>query len=277
MARTVEQIQQVIFNNVAANPNLSGLTSVSKVAIWRLIVFVVATCAWSLETLFDVHDDEVTVKIAEQKKGVLPWYKTMALQFQYGFALVPGMDYYDNGTATIEEIEASKIIKYAAVDEPDGTVVVKIATETDGKLAPIPDEKLESFIYYMKRIRWAGVEVVVINYLPDLLYLNLQIKRDPQLLDDNGMSILNANYPVNEALLEFMKELPFDGELRKSALVDKLQKVPGVIDATLLSAESSWIDAEISGYGVPQPINIAKIPISGYFEIVNFDNIEYVV
>lgn len=277
MARTVEQIQQVIFDKIAANSNLAGLTSISKVAIWRLMVYVMAFCAWSLETLFDIHVVEINVKIAEQKKGVLPWYKTMALQFQYGFALVPGQDYFDNGIATLEEIEASKIIKYAAVTEPDGQVLVKIATETDGKLSPIPNEVLESFIHYMKRIRWAGVDVVVINYLPDLLYLILQIKRDPLLIDANGMSILNANYPVKEALQEFMKELPFDGELRLSALVDKLQKVPGVIDATLLSAQSSWIDANTAGYGIPQPIYIAKIPISGYFEIENFDNIEYVV
>jgi hypothetical protein len=277
MARTIEQIQQVIFDNIAANPNLSGLTSISKVAIWRLMVYAVAFCTWTLETLFDTHSDEINLNIAEQKKGVLTWYKTMALQFQYGFALVPGYDYFDNGTTSADEIEASKIVKYAAVTEPEGQVLVKIATETDGKLSPIPNEVLESFIAYMKRIRWAGVDVVVINYLPDLLYLILQIKRDPLVIDANGMSILNANYPVNEALQDFMKELPFDGELRLSALVDKLQKVPGVIDATLLSAESSWIDAQTAGYGIPQPIYIAKIPISGYFEIANFENIEYVV
>lgn len=277
MARTIEQIQKTIFDNIAANPNLSGLTSISKVAIWRLMVYVVAVCTWSLETLFDTHNDEVSVKIAEQKKGVLTWYKTMALQFQYGFPLVPGFDYFDNGIASADEIEASKIVKYAAVTEPDGQVLVKIATETNGKLSPIPNEILESFIEYMKRIRWAGVDVVVINYLPDLLYLILQIKRDPLVIDANGMSILNANYPINDALQAFMKELPFDGDLRLSALVDKLQKVPGVIDATLLSAESSWIDAQTAGYGTPQPIYIAKIPISGYFEIENFDNIEYVV
>ena len=74
-----------------------------------------------------------------------------------------------------------------------------------------------------------------------------------------------------------MKELDFNGELRLSALVDKIQSVPGVKDATLISAESSWIDPASNGYGTPQPIFISKIAESGYFEIVTFDTIAYVV
>ncbi|MGZ9677542.1 hypothetical protein [Flavobacterium sp. GNP001] len=117
----------------------------------------------------------------------------------------------------------------------------------------------------------------MINYLPDRLFLNIQIKRDALVLDANGMSIQNANNPVNEAIQEFMKELPFDGDLRLSALVDKMQAAPGVIDATLLSAESSWIRPELNGYGTPQPIYISKVAESGYYEVVTFENITYVV
>jgi hypothetical protein len=86
-----------------------------------------------------------------------------------------------------------------------------------------------------------------------------------------------GGYPVTEALKEFMKELDFNGELRLSALVDKLQVIPGVLDATVLSAKSSWIDPALNGYGTPQPILISKVAVSGYFEIVTFDNINYVV
>ena len=113
--------------------------------------------------------------------------------------------------------------------------------------------------------------------MPDQLYLNIQIKRDALVLNSNGMSILNGNYPVVDAIQDFMKELPFNGELRLSALVDKLQKVTGVIDATILSAQSAWINPDTSGYGIPQPIFISKIAESGYYEVVNYDTISYVV
>lgn len=204
----------------------------------------------------------------------------MALRFQFGFDLMADKDYFDNGTATEDQIEASKIIKYAAVNEADDSsrVILKIAGETDGVLSDFDDpSQVESIQAYINEIRVAGVQVTIINYKADQLYINLQIKRDAALLDENGMSKLDANYPVNEALQEFMKELDFNGELRLSALVDKIQLVPGVKDATLISAESSWIDPASNGYGTPQPIFISKIAESGYFEIVTFDTIAYVV
>lgn len=280
MARQITVIQNEIFATIAANENLQGLNSTSKVAIFRLLAYVVAYAIWLHESFFDQHTKEVNERLANEKAGTLPWYRTMALRFQFGFDLMADKDYFDNGTATEDQIEASKIIKYAAVNEADdsGRVILKIAGETDGVLSDFDDpSQVESIEAYINEIRVAGVQVTIINYKADQLYINLQIKRDAALLDENGMSKLDANYPVNEALQEFMKELDFNGELRLSALVDKIQLVPGVKDATLISAESSWIDPASNGYGTPQPIFISKIAESGYFEIVTFDTIAYVV
>ncbi|MBP4140129.1 nucleotidyltransferase, partial [Flavobacterium geliluteum] len=208
------------------------------------------------------------------------WYRTMALRFQYGFDLAPQKDYFDNGTATPEQIESSKIIKYSAVNEAQDSsrVIIKIAGEVDGELSDFDElAQVEAIENYFKRIKIAGTVITIINYKADQLYLIMQIKRDALVLNETGMSKLNGNYPVNEALEEFMKELDFNGELRLSALVDKIQLVPGVLDATLLSAQSSWINPELNGYGEPQPIFISKVAESGYFKIVTFDNISYVV
>jgi hypothetical protein len=281
MARSVGQIQDLMLADIASDDTLStALTSTSKYAIFRLFIFIVATGIWIHETFFDQHTIEINEKLANQKAGTLPWYRTMALRFQYGFDLVQDKDYFDNGTATEEQIEASKIIKYAAVNEAEDSsrVILKIAGETNRVLSNFEDpDQVEAIKAYFKEIRVAGVAVTIINYKADKLYLNLRIKRDALLITDTGMSKLNGNYPVNEALQEFMKELKFNGELQLSLLIDKLQVIPGVLDATLLSAESSWIDPELDGYGVPQPIFISKIAESGYYEIVTFDNINYVV
>jgi hypothetical protein len=280
MARQISVIQNEIFATISANENLQGLNSTSKVAIFRLFAYVVAYAIWLHESFFDQHTKEVNERLANEKAGTLPWYRTMALRFQFGFDLVADKDYFDIGTATEDQIEASKIIKYAAVNEAadSSRVILKIAGETNGVLSDFDNpSQVESIQAYINEIRVAGVQVTIINYKADQLYINLQIKRDAALLDENGMSKLDANYPVNEALQEFMKELDFNGELRLSALVDKIQLVPGVKDATLISAESSWIDPASNGYGTPQPIFISKIAESGYFEIVTFDNIAYVV
>lgn len=278
MARTITEIQNEIFTSITANENLAGLNSQSKVAIYRLIVFVVSFGIWSLESIFDIHKKELQAELLEQKSGTLPWYRTMALAFQYGFDLLTDSDKFNNNGATDEQIEASKIVKYAAVEEgsEDSRVIIKIAGETNGVLAPITADQLAAFNNYIDEVRYAGVNVTVINYLPDRLYLNLKIYRDPLLIDANGNYILGGR-PVEEAIRAYMKQLPFNGELVLAHLVDALQKVEGVRIPHVVSADSSWIDPVVNGYGTPQPINVKSIAVSGYYEVVNFDNVSYVV
>lgn len=283
MARTITDIHNGMLTDIASSEVLSTyLTSNSMYAIYRLFMFIIATAIFIFESFLDQHTLEINDKLANQKAGTLPWYRTMALRFQYGFDLVQDKDYFDNGAATTEQIEASKIIKYSAVNEAEDSsrVILKIAGEVNGILTDFTDPlEVESIEDYINEIRVAGVQVTIINYKADKLYLNLRIKRDVLLLTDAGMKkgTDGGGYPIQEALQEFMKELKFNGELQLSALIDKIQLVPGVLDATLLSAESSWIDPALNGYGIPQPIFISKIAESGYFEIVTFDNISYVV
>lgn len=251
----------------------------SLVSLENILFEIVALAIFIHELFFDQHRVEIEDKILNQKSGRLSWYRTMALRFQFGFDLVPDKDYFDNGTATAEQIANSKIIKYAAVDESqtESRIIIKIAGEENGVLSDFTDPtQVEAIEAYFKEIKWPG-KITIINYKADKLYLNIQIKRDALLLNADGLSIQNGNTPVNDAISEFMKELPFNGELRLSALVDKLQLIPGVIDATILSAESAWINPEINGYETPQPIFISKVAVSGYFAIVNYDNINYVV
>lgn len=282
MARTITQIHNAMLQDIASNEVLStALTSNSLYAIFRLFTFIIASAIFILEGFFDQHSQEINAMIYNQKSGRVSWYKTMALNFQYGFDLVQDKDYFDNGSASSSEIEASKIIKYCAVSESDNEsrIIIKIAGETAGALSHFTDtDQVEAIEAYFKEIKWPG-KITIINYKADKLFLNIQIKRDALVINNQGMSILDGNYPVVEALQEFMKELPFNGELKLSALVDKMQGIPGVLDATVLSAQSAWIDPllEGDGYGVPQPINISKVAESGYFEIVTFDNISYVV
>lgn len=280
MAREITVIHQEILDNISAHPDLQELNSTSKVAIYRLIAYIVALAIWTLETLFDTHKNELQTALLNQKSGLPAWYRTMALAFQYGFDLLPDSDQFDNGTATPEQIEASKIVKYSAVGESttDSRVILKIAGETAGVLAPITAPQFEAFGAYLEEFKYAGVDVTVINYEPDRLYLNLQIIRDPLLIDANGLSILYGTKPVEDAIKVFMKNLPFNGEF----VVEYLEKylmdnVEGVKIAHVVSASSSWIDATTNAYGSPQPITVRAIPVSGYYAVQNFDNVDYVV
>lgn len=273
MARTINQISDTIVNRIQSEPLLVGLNSTSKVAVWRLFVYCVAFGIWVLETLFDTHKEEIDTAIANQKKGSPLWYRNMALAFQYGFDLITDTDQFDNSNYTAEQIEESKIIKYAAYaeSEVESRLIIKVATEnTAGVLYPINDIQKTAFDFYFDEINYAGVKYTIINYAPDRLKLNLTIKVDPKVIDMTGTKILKSaidvgTKPVEEALKEFMKELPFDGKLVLNALVDKLQKIQGVINPVLDSASTSWIDVSAGGYGSLQDVYDEVLPVSGYF------------
>lgn len=251
----------------------------SLASLENMLFETVAFGIMLFEQILDAHKIEVNETIAAQKTGTARWYRTKSLAFQYGFNLLPESDLFDNGLSTPQQIEASKVVKQVAVSEADdeSRLIIKIAGDNGGFLAPISQPQKESFDAYIQRIKFAGTAITVINFLPDRLFLNLTIFRNPLVIDDQGNNILSGGKPVEEALLAFVKELPFNGELIIAKLVDKLQAVEGVEIPHVNLIQSSWIDQATNEYGVPQPIAVRKVPESGYFTIVDFNAINYVV
>jgi hypothetical protein len=74
-----------------------------------------------------------------------------------------------------------------------------------------------------------------------------------------------------------MKHLPFDGELVINDMIDYLRNVDGVINAHVISAQSSYKDLVTGLFTDFVDIDVKTIPVAGYFEITDFDNVTYVV
>ncbi|UGU15222.1 nucleotidyltransferase [Sinomicrobium kalidii] len=280
MARSIGNIQDEIITAVQDRQELrEHLTSDSKLSIWRLWVYIVAFAIWTLEKLFDLHREEVDRELELLKPHTARWYREKALAFQYGYQLIPDSDRYDNSELTDEELEASRIIKYAAVVEAisESRLIVKIATRQGDVLQPITPTQKEAFDTYVNAVKDAGVNITVINYLPDQLRLSIRIFRDPLLLDANGTHRVTGRRPVEDALQEYMKELPFNGELVIQELANKLENAEGVKIVQADRVETRWIDVDSGTYGAWEPIDVRAFPQSGYFEIENFNGISYVV
>lgn len=271
MARTIEEIFDEIIRAKTQDTRLDELTSTSKTAIWRLWAYITAFAIWTLEKLFDLHRDDINERIRLQKTFRLPWYRDMALKFQYGYGISLGFetDYYDNSNLTETQINDSRIVKYAAVNEVDGVLIIKIATEQNGELQRITDEQEDSFKNYINRIKAAGVEVRIINAEPDVLSLDLLVYYDPLLLNKNGDYIQGGEQPVKQAIEAYLKKLPFNGELVLAHLIDALQNVPGVVVPHINAASVSWLNSE-------QSIAVRYLPASGYFKLNQEElNIQY--
>lgn len=289
MARTKQEIKKQITDTFIQNKHIVSAYQLDKnksfeeqfslVSFENTIFDIITIVLWIFEKLFDTHKSEVSEMLRQLKPHTARWYRNKALAFQYGFDLLTDSDVFNNAGASDEDIEKSKIIKYSAVTEAveESRLIVKIATEQGGELQPISAGQRESFEAYLSEIKDAGVRITVINYLPDVLKLQMKIYRDPLVLDESGTSIRMGNKPVEEAIKNHLKNLPFNGELVLAHLVDELQKVEGVKIPHIISAESKWIDASAGDYGNFQPIEVRTIPVSGYFKIENFNAIHYVV
>ena len=277
MARTIQEIQELIYQAKAQEPALNELNSTSKVAIWRLWVYIIAVAIWSLEKLFDLHRADIDKRLAELKPHTARWYRSKALAFQYGFDLLTDSDKFNNTGHTEEQIEASKIVKYSAVVESpnEGRLIVKIAGEQGEQLQPITDAQKQAFEAYLQEIKDAGVRLSVVNYQPDVLHLQMKIVYDPLVLDSNGQSIIHATKPIETAIKDYLKRLPFNGELVLAHLIDELHQAEGVRIPHLVLAQSKHIGTN-GNYGAFEAIEISKIPTAGYFTIDNFNDITYI-
>lgn len=288
MARQINDIKLAITNSFIENETLAKLygldqsksfeSQFSKVSFESLFFDVISITLFVFESILDKHFSDVSQKLTEEKAHTARWYRSKALAFQYGFDLKQDSDEFNNIDYTTDQITSSKIVKYSAVTEnEDSRLIVKIAGENNGELSQLNNQEVTSFREYMSEIRDAGVKLTVINYEADKLFLELQINYDPLVLSSTGQHLVNANYPVIDAVKEYMKELPFNGELILAHLVDKLQQVEGVLIPTIKSASTSWIDQNTNSYASPEGITVKAIPVSGYFKVESFDNIAYVV
>jgi len=269
------------------NATLAGLTSTSKTAVWKLIFETVAWSIFNFMQAANLHLQEIRELISNQKVFNLRRYRAEALRFQYGFDLIPESDrfkstYTVNGSevvATAEQIEESKIIRYAAcsrvVDNGRAKIVMKIAP---GNLNDIfPANVMAAFAKYIEEISPAGDHVTIINYLPDMLKFSFKIKYDPMVLLADGMNIITAQYPVREAIEIFLKNLPFNGELSVQRLEAAILAVDGVEDLQTLQMQTKWIDPSQNGYGLYQPVNMSVIPASGRFKVEGYTGLQYII
>ncbi len=253
MARELSEIKNQITTAFIGNstiqelygldPEQSFADQFSLVSVENIIFETVAFAIWFLESLWDVFRVEIQEKIDASKPFTLKWYKKVSLEYQHGFSLDEDGEYI-NGTATAEEIEASKIVAQVAFEKVvingHGVLRCKTARVVGEDLAPLTPEQLEGFDYYMNRKTAFGVRVVCVSRPHDLLTLKLKIWYDPQILDAEGKRKDGTNdTPVLDAINDYLRNIEFNGKFVKTYLVDALQQVPGVKIPKIIEADSS--------------------------------------
>ncbi len=283
MARTIEEIKKGMTTEWMKQPavmsayGLDGKKTFkdcfSAASLENILFYIFAFAVWSLESLFDLHRDEVDMLIERLEPHTLRWYVAKAKNYMQGYSLVTDCDYYDISKLSASEIEAAQVVKYAVATERNTVVYIKVARQgPEGNPEALTDAQLAGLRSYLNEIKDAGVSIQVRNEPADNMQISLAIYYDPTLLTiSNGTGVLSdGSEPVRETVKSVITGLPFNGVFRKSDLMAALQALPCVkvadITSVKVKAKNALTDpVEVVGYSVPE---------SGYYEITSL-NVDY--
>lgn len=289
MARTIKQIydaiiaekeQQTELNALIPNPDtaqtfLNDLTSSSKVAVWRLYMWTFAVAIWAHEVIFDEHKEEIEALSETLVTGTLLWYQQQALNFQYGDTLIwnPSILRFEySATST-----GLKVVSRASAIEGGGQVRIKVAKDDGtGGLTTLSTSEENALKAYMNKVKFAGTNLAITNVSADLLKLNITINYDPLLLGSDGVLISDGTTrPVDVAINNYIKNLPFDGVFNKTALIDAIQQATGVIDPVLNSSEAKIGTGSYSSTGQNYTADAGYLEIDPAFPLNDPVNVVY--
>lgn len=270
MARTIAEIKDNLTADFMRNADVARIygfevgatfsAHFSRVSVESLLFYIVACATWVLENLFDKHREDVENRI----EAILPhrpkWYRDKVLAFMKDKTLVPDTDYYNTDGMNDSDIEAARVVKYAAATEAvDASLLtIKVAGKSGGHRAPLDTETEKQLLAYIGEIKDAGVRINLVNKSADVFQCELDIYYDAVLLPEV------VETACREAIKNYIENLPFNGEYTNMALVDELQKIEGVRIVEFGSAKN-----EVSGESTPTVINARCTPTAGYFSAGN--------
>ncbi len=263
MARTLAEIRQEIkaqklqyaeLNLLQDSSNdIENNTPQSDTAIWELWIYVMAFALYVHEKLFDKHKEEVEEIQKITIAGTQPWYVNKVLQYQKdGNLIVDTQNFQFRYDPVVPE---NQIIKQVSISSNAGLSLIKVATEgevldnegnpvfdDDGnpvtELKPLDGADFPGLRSYLRKIQFAGTQVQVISPSPDQLKFEADIYYNA-LLD---LDTIKKN--VNKAIEDYLSNLPFDGEILISRLVDAVQRVEGVNDTFVKNVETKRESSE---------------------------------
>ncbi len=235
----------------SAQTLLDDVASPSRVADWRLWLFIVSIGIWTLEKMWDAYRVIVETIVSSAQYASLRWYQQQAIKFQLGYQLIWQNDRFEYPSIDT----AAQIVQRAAAIENGNQVIIKAAKISGGIVVPLSSIELSAFRSYMFQIRYPGTSMVIISQSADLLKVYYDIYYDPQI------PLATLQPLVESAINDYISNLSFNGELVITNLTDVLQRVSGVVNPVFISAESKYASLSY------QPLTISYVSNAGYMNI----------
>lgn len=243
MAKTVTQIYNELLNEKTNHADLNGLNSTSTTAIWRLWLYLTAIAHKLLYDMWDKTKEEINQIGAQQIVGTKPWYEGLALNWTGG---------------SIGVIAASCIEILTTLDKK---VILRVAGDNgSGGYTNLSTPDRTALQTYINSKKVVGTDVDIISSTADLLWFGFSIKYTGVLA--------TVQADVEQAIKDYISNLPFGATLSMSQLSNALFSVQNVLDVT---HDYTKLD---NGLGYTTITTNLISSTVGYFEIGkdNFNN-----
>lgn len=232
MARSTEEIIEGMDEAQAGQTALSGLTSTSQTAIYKLWKYIFGQAANILEQLWDSKRSDLASVMDAGAPCSITWVRTKVFEFQY-----------DATTPQVMELDSNLVPRYAVVDETkriitrccvsgaSGVTTVTVAKNDPPEKLTAPE--LAALQGYFANtgdgtnqavgIGYAGQSIACYTDDPDLLFLEATIT----YLGSYASTIEDA---CILAIEEYISELGQNPVIKINTLINHLQEVPGFVD-----------------------------------------------
>jgi len=248
MARSINEIYNQLITEKETKATLSGLlplgtnfedlltdiTSQSKVALWRLQLYLHAFSTWILENLFDKFVTDVELTKKQSIFGTELWWIDRIFEFQYGYnvEILEADGRYSIGYPI--EDPAAQIVEAAALFTDDnGASTIKVAKDDNGDLVKFTNLELTALNAYRDKIQPAGAKIDVISLSAD----NCEIIADVYY---NALFDINQVQAETEAKINaYFKNLDFGGVVVINSLIDELQSLEFLSDVFISSFKAA--------------------------------------
>jgi hypothetical protein len=251
------EIYETITGEVLSDNTLVELNSPSQVAIWRLWVFITSFQIWMHEFLWINYKSNLDEAALYAQSHTLAWYRFKALLFQFGDVLTA-----TSGAIIYNIIDPTKqIIKACAVKETtEGILIIKVAkNDVAGELTTLSNIELIDFKGYINHVKDAGVVTKIISQNADVLKIQADVYYNASIAPFN---MFQATF--EQSVNDYLRNIGFDGELRKLKLVDAMQDVLGFVDIQFQLIEASPAYVTVPTF---QAINLTYNAVAGYVKI----------
>lgn len=216
---TTEEIYQSLVNEKDNYPELAELDSSSKVAIWRLWVWIFAFASKAMYEIFESFKAYTEVTFAKNQQGTLLWWNTEIRAWQFGDTLqfLDGVFKY----AVIDELK--QLVSQVSLETLDAVLVFKVAKDDGaGGLEPLTLTERDTLQGYINQIKFPGTFTTVISIVADDLKLNYKIYYNAELVQaDIELAIANS-------VDLYLASVVFNGKFQHTELTDQLQLIEGV-------------------------------------------------